>query len=62
MVAEDPFTEPKHIHLFRDGNGVWNAQNNKSLNGLWLKVPQVTVDDSCLCQIGEQRLRLKVGG
>jgi len=29
---------------------------------LWFKVPQITVEDGCLFQIGEQRFRLKVGG
>ena len=58
----DPFTEPRHIHLFRDPKGAWTAQNNKTLNGLWFKVPQVTVEDGCLLQIGEQRMRFKVGG
>ena len=58
----DPFTEPKHVRLFRDANSVWTAQNNKSLNGMWFKVPQMTVEDGCLLQIGEQRMRLKVGG
>jgi hypothetical protein len=59
--AQDPFTEPKHVRLFRDAKEVWTAQNNKSLNGLWIKVPQLNVEDGCLLQIGEQRLRLKVG-
>jgi hypothetical protein len=59
---EDPFTEPTHIRLYRDSRGIWNAQNNRTLNGLWLKVPQIIVEESCLCQIGEQRLRFKVGG
>ena len=60
--AQDPFTEPKHVRLFRDAKGVWTAQNNKALNGMWFKVPQMTVEDGCLLQIGEQRMRLKVGG
>jgi hypothetical protein len=60
--VQDPFTEPKHVRLFRDPKGAWTAQNNKSLNGLWIKVPQMTAEDGCLLQIGEQRIRLKVGG
>jgi hypothetical protein len=32
------------------------------LSGLWLKVPQITVADSCSFQIGEQRFRLSAGG
>ena len=60
--SDDPFVEPRHVRLFRDAKGAWHAQNNKSANGLWVKVPQITVDDGCLFQIGEQRFRLKVGG
>lgn len=60
--ADDPFVEPRHIRLHRDPNAAWQAQNNKTANGLWYRVPQITVTDSCLFQIGEQRFRLKVGG
>lgn len=58
----DPFIEPRHIRLYREANGSWHAQNNKTANGLWLKVPQITVTESCSFQIGEQRFRLNAGG
>jgi pSer/pThr/pTyr-binding forkhead associated (FHA) protein len=58
---DDPFVEPRHARLYRDAAGVWHAVNNKSINGLWLKAPQMTVEDGCLFQIGEQRFRLKAG-
>jgi hypothetical protein len=60
--AGDPFVEPRHARLHRDASGAWHAHHNKSLNGLWLKVPQITVEEGCLFQIGEQRCRLTVGG
>jgi FHA domain len=60
--TSDPFVEPRHVRLRREANGAWQAQNNKSPNGLWYRMPQITVTDSCLFQIGEQRFRLKVGG
>jgi pSer/pThr/pTyr-binding forkhead associated (FHA) protein len=60
--ANDPFVESRHVRLYRDPNDVWNAQNNKSPNGLWLRVAHITVDEGCLFQIGEQRFRLTVGG
>jgi hypothetical protein len=60
--AGDPSMEPRHVRLYREANGVWIAQNNKTANGLWLKVPQITVTDSCSFQIGEQRFRLNAGG
>ncbi len=34
--SEDPFAQTRHVCVFRDPRGVWNAQNNKSLNGLWI--------------------------
>jgi hypothetical protein len=58
--ANDPFVEARHVRLFRDVRG-WHAENNHTKNGLWLKVPQITVDNACLFQIGEQRFRLTVG-
>ncbi len=58
----DPFIEPRHIRLYHEANGAWHAQNNKTANGLWLRLPQITVTDSCSFQIGEQRFRLNVGG
>jgi pSer/pThr/pTyr-binding forkhead associated (FHA) protein len=60
--AGDPFVEPRHMRLYRDASGAWHAQNNKSPNGLWYRMPQIPVTDTCLFQIGEQRLRLKAGG
>ncbi len=60
--ADDPFIEPRHVHLYREANDVWQAQNNKTANGLWYRVPQITVADSCSFQIGEQRFRLAAGG
>jgi hypothetical protein len=59
--AGDPFAEPRHVRLSHEANGGWYAQNNKSANGLWLKVAQITVEDGCLFQIGEQRCRLTAG-
>src|SRR5262249_24419900 len=58
----DPFVEPRHVRLYRDADGTWHAQNNKSANGLWYRVPQITVGEACLFQIGEQRFRLKANG
>ncbi len=60
--ADDPFIEPRHVRLYRGANDVWQAQNNKTANGLWYRVPQITVADSCSFQIGEQRFRLTAGG
>ena len=58
--ADDPFCEPKHVRLHRTPKGVWGAEHNKTQNGLWLRMVQITVDSMIHFQVGEQRFRLKV--
>jgi pSer/pThr/pTyr-binding forkhead associated (FHA) protein len=56
----DPFCEPRHVRLYRKPSGAWHAENNKSPNGLWVRMSQITVDAMVQFQIGEQRFRLRV--
>jgi hypothetical protein len=58
--ADDPFCEPKHVRVFRGARGGWQAEHNKTQNGLWLRMVQITVESMILFQIGEQRFKLKV--
>lgn len=57
---DDPFCEPRHVRLFRKEKGSWHAEHNKTLNGLWLRIPQITVESVAQFQIGEQRFQIKV--
>lgn len=57
---DDPFVSPRHARLYRDAKGQWHAENNKSLNGLWLRMEQVPIENACQFQLGEQRFVLKV--
>jgi hypothetical protein len=57
---DDPFCEPRHVRLYRTPNGSWYAEHNKTQNGLWLRMSQITVDPQVYFQIGEQRFRIKV--
>jgi hypothetical protein len=57
--SDDPFCEPKHARVHRKLKG-WHIEHNKTPNGLWLRMPQITVDSMVQFQIGEQRFRLKV--
>ena len=34
----DVLINARHARLFRDDKGQWHIENNKSLNGLWLRV------------------------
>ncbi|MGO9596403.1 MAG: FHA domain-containing protein [Isosphaeraceae bacterium] len=57
---DDPFCEPRHVRLFRGRNGGWHAEHNKTVNGLWIRMPQIVVDPMVRFQIGEQRFQIKV--
>ncbi len=58
--ADDPFCEPFHVRLYQGNRGSWHAEHNRTLNGLWLRVPQITVSSVLHFQVGEQQFRLKV--
>ena len=58
---DDPFCEPRHVRLYRGGSrGGWHAEHHKTPNGLWLRMPQITVESTAQFQIGEQRFQLRV--
>jgi hypothetical protein len=57
----DPYCEPRHAHLFRDGAGTWHVENHFSMNGVWVRVPQIIAEGTVHFQVGEQRLRLQIG-
>jgi pSer/pThr/pTyr-binding forkhead associated (FHA) protein len=58
--TDDPFCDPKHVRISRNSKGGWNAEHDRTLNGLWLRMSQITVDGVLHFQIGEQRFKLKV--
>jgi hypothetical protein len=58
--SDDPFCESWHARLHRGSKGNWHVEHNKTQNGLWLRMPQITVDSLVQFQIGEQRFRLKI--
>ena len=57
---DDPFCEPRHVRVYRGSRGAWHAEHHKTPNGLWLRMPQITVESLAQFQIGEQRFQLKV--
>lgn len=61
--SNDPFTAGKHALLTQSENGTWVIENQKTRNGIWLRMPQVivAVGKSCEFRIGEQRFRMKFG-
>ena len=61
--AGDYFTKGQHALLSRSVRGNWVVQNNRSLNGVWLRMPHAHVElgSSCEFQLGEQRFRFRFG-
>ncbi|MCA9192662.1 MAG: FHA domain-containing protein [Planctomycetales bacterium] len=61
--SEDPFVSPRHAKLSRSSNGNWSIQHNNTVNGIWLRMPQIVLlaGKKCEFQIGEQRFRLRYG-
>jgi pSer/pThr/pTyr-binding forkhead associated (FHA) protein len=61
--AHDPMTKARHARLSRSQRGTWVIQNHQTLNGVWLRLPQVSILRGCggEFQIGEQRFRLEFG-
>jgi hypothetical protein len=57
---DDPFCDAQHARVYRSSKGRWTIEHNKTHNGLWLRMPQITVESMVQFQIGEQRFRLKV--
>jgi pSer/pThr/pTyr-binding forkhead associated (FHA) protein len=57
---DDPFCEARHVRVFRDQRGGWCAEHNRTQNGLWLRMTQITVESTVQFQVGEQRFKLKV--
>lgn len=55
----DPYCESRHARIWRDNAG-WRIEHKKTLNGVWLRVPQIATEKGCVFQIGEQRFRLAV--
>jgi pSer/pThr/pTyr-binding forkhead associated (FHA) protein len=57
---DDPFCEARHLRLYRKPQGNWHAEHNRTLNGLWLRMSQITVEAMVHFQIGEQRFQIKL--
>ena len=42
--------------IYRDGKGQWHVENNKSLNGVWLRITEaMPLGGVCQFRVGEQR-------
>ncbi len=57
---DDPYLNARHARLHRDAAGQWHAENNRSVNGLWLRVQEMPLGGTCQFRMGEQRFLFRV--
>lgn len=60
VLSADPFVSARHARIRCDDGGRWVIENNKSVNGVWLKVDQIVFKDSCRFMLGEQTFLIQV--
>ena len=59
-LTDDPFVSARHARIRRDDEGRWLIENNKSPNGVWLRVEKIRLTGSCRFLLGEQQFMLKI--
>ncbi len=62
VLRDDPFTSARHARIFQDDEGRWVIENNKSLNGVWLKVDRLPLKGTCRFLVGEQQFMVVFPG
>jgi pSer/pThr/pTyr-binding forkhead associated (FHA) protein len=60
IVLAHPSGSPRHARIGRDEKGRWMIHNNKSLNGLWVRVKEIPISQGGQFQCGEQRFLFRV--
>jgi|GEM_PF-7068389 len=55
VAAQDPMARSRHARIFRDARGRWFVQNNRSLNGAWMRIDRLAIEGAGQFQMGEQR-------
>jgi pSer/pThr/pTyr-binding forkhead associated (FHA) protein len=60
VLSGDPFASARHARIRCNEEGRWVVENNKSVNGVWLKVDQIVFKDSCRFMLGEQVFLVQV--
>ncbi len=59
-LAGDLLANSRHARILRDPKGDWHIENNKSLNGLWLRSDKMPLTNNCQFRCGEQRFLFRM--
>lgn len=60
IVLADAFVSARHSRVRCDEEGRWVLENNKSVNGVWLRIEQIAIKESCRFMLGEQLFMFQV--
>jgi pSer/pThr/pTyr-binding forkhead associated (FHA) protein len=55
VLSKDPLVSARHARIRRHDDGRWLLENNKSVNGVWLRVKQISFKGNCRFMLGEQK-------
>ncbi len=61
VPSDDPFVSARHARLRQDEAGRWTIENNRALNGVWLRVDRIQLKGTCSFLLGEQQFTLRIG-
>jgi pSer/pThr/pTyr-binding forkhead associated (FHA) protein len=59
-LANDPMVSPRHARIHSDAKGRWFVENAGSVNGLWIRITRLPIDNAGQFQLGEQRFALRI--
>ena len=60
VLRDDPFVSARHARVHRDEEGRWIIENNKSLNGVWLRIQRLLLKGTCRFLLGEQQFMVRI--
>ena len=58
-IEKDPFLSPRHARIYRNESERWMIEDQKSLNGVWIRVKKLAIDRRTEFQLGQQRFRFQ---
>jgi hypothetical protein len=59
VLSKDPLVSARHARIRRRDDGRWLLENNNSVNGVWMRVEQISFKGTCRFLLGEQKFTIK---
>lgn len=58
-IEDDLYVNPVHARLYQDKRGRWMIEDQKSVNGIWLRIGTIPLDRPAEFMLGQQRFSFK---